>query len=160
MPRWKRSCIYSYHVATQAITSPSRQCRTGWGGCCKLVSLGSTWTAQDNTWLLIKLMPKGVVFSFHFFWEQLSPDSQTATLPRQSVAVCLYRLAKALVQYVSRDPNCLLVSTWPWKSWSLLLRILCRTACRALACAYLVATRLLMWTFDHACHDTCIQCVW
>ena len=26
-----------------------------------------TWAARCNTWLLIKLMPKGVVFPFRFF---------------------------------------------------------------------------------------------
>ena len=32
-----------------------------------LMQCAKAWTAQYNAWLLIKLTPKGVVFSFLFF---------------------------------------------------------------------------------------------
>ena len=34
---------------------------------CPLKSASYSWAARYNTWLLIKLTPKGVVFSFSFF---------------------------------------------------------------------------------------------
>ncbi len=48
------------------------------------------WAAQYNTWLLIELTPKGVVFSFSFLFLQVS---WLQSLPACDVAAAVHALA-------------------------------------------------------------------
>ncbi len=119
----------SYYAATQAITSPSRQCKTGWGDCCKLslvnlgkvwsISLGKVWPVNLGTVWSVNL---GTVWPVNLgtVWSVKLGTVWSVNLG----TVCGCVLVPACNNSVSPDPNCLLVSTWPWKSWSLLLCVL------------------------------------
>ncbi len=67
-------------------TVAAAQCRTA--RLCDILHQGSSWAARYNTWLLIKLTPKGVVFSFPSRQEQ-QRRTYLAKLQDDIVRVCL-----------------------------------------------------------------------
>jgi len=60
----------------------------GSGQSCSTV-LGLPWAAQHNTWLLIELMPKGVVFYFIIFCFILFSFSTALGLQQLATHRCL-----------------------------------------------------------------------
>ncbi len=58
---------------------------------CSLLQVTTSWAARYNTWLLIKLTPKGVVFSFLFFSRLLLLPATVYYYARAELCSCCLR---------------------------------------------------------------------